>query len=182
MFCSKCGKEIPNGAKFCSNCGTYVSSQIYQQPPQQQYQQQQYQQPYQSVYTQPKTLLQQLSDKVKVEAIIWISVAGLQYLLGLLFLLFVSIPYGIFLLIIAVLNTLFSVRSFKYCREVLVHPVGIVSKYEPIGGLIVTLIYNILFGGIIGVAGSIYGFVLRSFVMSNRNQFMQIEMESSHFV
>ena len=102
-------------------------------------------------------------------------VACLQYLIGISCLLFESVAYGVIVLIIAVLNTLFSVRDFKYSKEVLVSPVGIVEKYQSIGGLIGTLIYNVLFGGIIGIAGSIYGFVLRSFVMSNQAQFMQIE-------
>ena len=69
MFCKNCGQEIPEGVKFCGNCGTPVAVQApepqpapaqqpqYQaapqpqyQAPQPQYQQPQYQQP---VYAAP---------------------------------------------------------------------------------------------------------------------------------
>ena len=67
MFCKNCGQEIPEGVKFCGNCGTPVAVQApepqpapAQQPqyqaPQQQYQaapQQQYQAP-QPQYQQPQ--------------------------------------------------------------------------------------------------------------------------------
>lgn len=59
MVCKNCGKEVKEGTKFCTDCGTPVqpepqatySRPNYQQPPQQQYQQQ-YAQPYQQ-YNQP---------------------------------------------------------------------------------------------------------------------------------
>lgn len=65
MFCTNCGAQQPEGAKFCESCGTPVGAVQqeqpvqpapevnYQQPPQQPpvYQQPVYQQP---VYTQPQ--------------------------------------------------------------------------------------------------------------------------------
>ncbi len=51
MFCPNCGKQIPEGSRFCENCGTPVRQQEApaQQPVNQQpaYQQPAYQQPYQ---------------------------------------------------------------------------------------------------------------------------------------
>ena len=49
MFCTNCGKQIPDGSKFCVHCGTPVmqasqaAAPVYQQQPQQT--QQIYQQP-----------------------------------------------------------------------------------------------------------------------------------------
>lgn len=215
-FCSNCGSQLGEGVKFCPNCGksldgsqavnqqpTFNNTQTNQQqmPPNagQQYQQAPYYTPpYQQPYTQPynpympqKNILQQLSGKVKANAIIWLVVACLQYLLGIIY--FASAAYaydvgvseafgafivmGIFVIVVAVINTLVSVRDFRYSREVLYRPVGIYAKFSPIGGYIGMLIYNILFGGIVGIAGSIYAFVVRSFVMNNELQFAQIEQQ-----
>ena len=83
----------------------------------------------------------------------------------------------IFVIIVAVINTLVSVKDFRYSREVLYRPVGIYAKFSPVGGYVGMLIYNILFGGIVGIAGSIYAFVVRSFVVNNELQFAQIEQQ-----
>lgn len=63
MFCTKCGAQMPDGASFCTSCGSPLNStQPVQQPagqyqqPVQQYQQPVYQQPVQTqqpVYQQP---------------------------------------------------------------------------------------------------------------------------------
>lgn len=208
-FCSNCGSQLNEGVKFCPNCGKSLdSAQAVNQPPTpnhtQSYQQQMppnagqpYQQPplftppYQQPYAQPYTpympqrnILQQLSGKVKANAIIWLVVACLQYLLGIIF--FIGglseeigmlVVQGLFTLAVAVINTIVSVKDFRYSREVLYRPVGIYAKFSPVGGYVGMLIYNIFFGGIIGIAGSIYAFVVRSFVVNHELQFAQIEQQ-----
>lgn len=134
-----------------------------------------------------KNIVQQLSGKIKVQAIIWLVIACIQYVLGIVNIVngidmyydeeIFSMIMGILIIIVAVLNTVFSIQSFTYSTKILTKPTGIVSKYRPIGGIIGTLIYNILFGGLIGVVGSIYAFVVRSFVMANELQFAQIEQQ-----
>ncbi|MBR4051223.1 MAG: zinc-ribbon domain-containing protein [Clostridia bacterium] len=47
MFCSNCGKQIEDGAAFCSGCGTSLNSQQAAQTPQPVYQQPINQQPVQ---------------------------------------------------------------------------------------------------------------------------------------
>ncbi len=58
MNCPNCGSEIPEGAAFCTTCGSPVQQAAPQQPyqqaaPQQPYQQAAPQQPYQQGYQQP---------------------------------------------------------------------------------------------------------------------------------
>ena len=191
-FCSKCGREIANGSQFCSGCGQPVSEQAAQQAI---YQSQQvYQQPMQSVpYPQqgsnPMFLLQQLCSKIKTNSIIWIVIACVQFFIGMVNIVIgfalnadyedgtTNLITGFFVIIVGVLNIVNATRSLKYSREVLTKPVGIVQSFQPVGNLIGTLIYNLLLGGIIGVAGSIYAFILRSFVLSNTAQFQLIEAE-----
>lgn len=69
MYCSSCGKQNNDGAKFCSSCGAPLNSQQgYQQNNQANYQQanQQYSQPYgsQNNYTQYRNPLIQSKDIV----------------------------------------------------------------------------------------------------------------------
>lgn len=210
-FCTNCGKEI--NSKFCPNCGQQqteggqaataqapapeappaAQQQQYCPPPVGQYQPQyappqQYYAP-QQYYKPQKDIVRQLSDKVKIQAVIWTVIACLQYILGIVYIAVNCDLYndaevfgfttGIMMLIVAAANTMFCVRDYKYSGEVIQNPVGIVAKYSPVGNIVATLIYNVLFGGIIGIAGSIYAFVVRSFVKNNENGFMQIEYQLS---
>ena len=54
-------------------------------------------------------------------------------------------------------------------------PTGIVGEYEALAPYVVNLVYNAIFGGLIGIVGSIYGFVIRSYVMKNKFYFVKIE-------
>lgn len=196
-FCKNCGNEIEDGAMFCTKCGQPVNNTTANnQPNNQNTQQNAYQQPtgapvYQN-YQQPMpNLITQLSSKIKTEAIVWTVIACLQVIIGLynLYIGFslnsyyydgtTNIVSGVIVLIVAVINFTVSAKDFKYAKEIFARPIGIVKKYQPIGGLIGTLIYNLLFGGIIGVVGSIFGFVTRSFVMNNALAFQNIEMQFS---
>ena len=82
QFCSQCGKEIADGALFCSACGQAVAGQT---PPPTAYRPVQPTNPpvfSQPVYP-PQSLLQQLSLKIKTNAILWIIIACLQFVIGL---------------------------------------------------------------------------------------------------
>ena len=105
----------------------------------------------------------QLSEKVKTNAIIWIVIGALQIVTGVFF-------------IVGILNILSAVNDLKYAKEVLENPTGIVARFEPLTMPIIVLIYNLIFGGLIGVAGSIYYFLgIRNFVMENRQVFEKFD-------
>lgn len=181
-YCSKCGREMAEGSQFCSGCGQSAGNPANVSP------QTVYRQPVQPIYPQPN-LLQQLSSKIKTDAILWIVIACLQFVIG-----FFNIAVGIALYtdyddgminlitglcvwMVGVSNLVVSIRNMRYSKEVLVRPIGIVQRFQPVGGLIGTLVYNLLLGGFIGVIGTIYGFMLRNFVISNAAQFQAIEAD-----
>ena len=61
-------------------------------------------------------------------------------------------------------------------QTVLEKPDGIVDKFEPIAGPVITLVYNLVIGGIIGVVGSIYYFIaIRNYVMENKQFFASLD-------
>lgn len=207
-YCEKCGNQLSEGAVFCAKCGTPVKSSGANTEPQsvnpQQSTTQVFVQPVvQPVYTQPvyqqpiSTLPEtspvlKLSEKIKIEAMVWIIIAVIQVVIGIYeinlgnqlndfwltrgegnFYIF----YGVVLLIVAVINIIISIMKFSRAAEITFSPVGICDEFLPIGGRIGNLIYNILFGGIIGIVGSIFGFVTRSYVVNNQAAFAAIEFE-----
>lgn len=149
-FCSNCGKELVDNAKFCDNCGSGLNGTAN--------------------INNAKSLLSQLSDRYKINGIIWIVVAAIQVILG--------ITINWICLIVGVLNLISGIQDINFSKSMLVTPNGIIDKIKPLTGAIIVLIYNIVFGGILGVAGSIYYLVgIRSFVLNNENEFRVLEKQ-----
>lgn len=189
QYCSNCGNQTEDGVKFCKNCGAALDGgQVANNmPPNQQGYQQGYQSPYQA-YPPMQDVLQQLSGKIRTQGIIWMIVCIIQYLAGILYF-YAAIDYGfyvdepvylvmgIFMILVAAVNTVLCVTNFKYSQEILQRPIGILNKYMPVSGIIGMIIYNILFGGLVGIVGAIYAFTVRSFVLTNQMLFAQKERE-----
>ncbi len=149
-------------------------------------------------------LIYKLSQKVTTEAIVWLVVASIQTVMAFIY--FISgvsayegpsrydyfrpdpdntdaticIVTGIILIIVAIINFRFASSNFRYAKEVKIRPTGIILRYQSISTLVGTLIYNLLFGGIVGVIGTIMGFCTRNFVMSNIARFRDIEERNKH--
>lgn len=140
-YCTHCGKELFDEAAICPGCGCACNGS-------------------QPGATQ-SDLVVKLSEKVKTNGIIWLVIGIVQIVAGLFL--------NWFLLVVGALNIISSVQDMNYSKTMLEDSSGIVEKYEPLTGPIITLIYNLIFGGVIGVIGSIYYFVgIRSFVMENK--------------
>ena len=156
MYCSKCGKEIVPNAAFCISCGSAVKNDSYQTA--------------KSDFNTNKTLLITLSQRLNTNGIIWL-VIGIIQILGGIFI-------NWFLLIVGVLNIISSVQDMQYSKTMLENSSGIVAKFEPLTGPIITLIYNLVIGGVIGVVGSIYYFfAIRNYVMENKQLFASLDIE-----
>lgn len=161
-YCSKCGKELFDEAVLCPGCGCPVP-------------------PVQPTYAPPMTpqadLVPKLSEKTKTNGMIWLVIGILQLLAG--FALMSMEESSMFLLVIGVLNICNSISDLNYSKSVLQKPVGIVRRHEALAGPIITLIYNLVVGGLIGVIGSIYYLVaIRNFVMENKQAFLVIEQHN----
>ena len=161
-YCQYCGTPIADDAKFCSNCGKAVWQAPTSETP---------------INDETKknaeqhNLINKLSSRLKTNGIIWIVIASIQILVGL---------FGVwFTLIVGVLNIFSAITDIKNSKRILTNPNGLVKAYEPLAGPIITLVYNLVIGGIIGVLGSIYYLVsVRGFVMENKEQFLAMETES----
>ena len=157
MYCSKCGKEIVQNAAFCVGCGCAVGSQNTQTT--------------NNMSFDGATLLNALSQRLNTNGIIWLVIGILQIIGGVFF--------NWFLLIVGVLNIISSVQDMQYSKTLLENPNGIIAKFEPIVAPIITLVYNLIIGGVIGVIGSIYYFVaIRNYVMENKQFFASLDSKN----
>lgn len=154
QFCSQCGKELKEGVAFCENCGNAVNTAYV---------------PNVDSET-SKSLINELSVKVKTNAIIWIVIGGLQIFAGIFF--------EWFFAVVGVLNLISGIQDIKFSNTVRQKPEKIVERFSPLVGPIITLVYNVIFGGVIGVVGSIYYLVvIRNFVLTNKEKFLEIEKQ-----
>lgn len=155
MFCTKCGKEIMDEAVICVGCGCPVDHQSVQVA---------------EVFGDENTMINTLAQRLNTNGIIWLVIGILQIVGGFII--------NWFLLIVGVLNIISSVQDMQYSKKMPKNPTGIVAKFEPITGPIITLIYNLVIGGVIGVIGSIYYFcAIRNYVMENKQFFASLDVQ-----
>ena len=151
MYCSNCGKELTDAAIYCSKCGYKVGVVVKQ-----------------TAAHESSNLINVLSQRLNTNGIIWLVIGILQILGGIFI--------NWFLLIVGVLNIISSVQDMQYSKTLLENPNGIVAKFEPITAPIITLVYNLVIGGVIGVIGSIYYFfAIRNYVMENKQFFASLD-------
>lgn len=167
MFCIKCGKQIEENATFCSGCGTSVSGMsnhgalnttgnVYtdgstmQQGP---------------VHETPRMryFKESLGNKEMVSGILWVCVGGLQIL--------ISIFAFWYLIFVGIWNVVIGIMRINQKSQLLNKSGAIIyNEYSGrLASIIICLVANLLFGGIIGVAGAIYDLVVRNYVMENRD-------------
>ena len=156
-FCQKCGKEIMDEAVICPGCGCEVDGHNSQTVNSQAFDR--------------TTLLNTLSQRLNTNGIIWLVIGILQIIGGIF--------TNWFLLIVGVLNIISSIQDMQYSKTLLENPTGIIKRFEPIMGPVITLVYNLVIGGVIGIVGSIYYFVaIRNYVMENKSVFSSFDAES----
>lgn len=150
-YCTHCGKEIMDDAVICMGCGCATGKRP-------------------SATQNPSIdYISELSKRVRINGIIWICVAAIQLILAL------TVNYLV--AIVGVLNLVSGIRDLSYSKEVMTNHSGIVARFENLAGPIIVLIYNVIFGGIIGVAGSIYYLVgIRGFVLNNKDVFSDYDI------
>lgn len=146
-YCTKCGKELHDEAVICIGCGCSTEEKTRT-----------------NSYAQANlNILNTLSQRVYTDSIIWIVIGAIQIITGVFF-------------IVGILNIVNAVNDLKYSKELQTNPCGIVEKYEPIVLPIIIFAYNLIFGGIIGIVGSIYYFVaIRNFVMEHKEEFLALD-------
>ena len=155
-FCMNCGKQLAENESFCMNCGAPAGAPQSAAPVASQ------------VTTDAATLLNTLSQRLTTGAIIWIVIGALQIMAGLF--------WEWWLAIVGVLNIVSSIKDMNYAKKIFADQKDIVKNFESVVEPIITLVYNLVIGGVVGVVGSIYYFVaIRGYVMENKEAFLAME-------
>ena len=186
MYCKNCGTQIQENGRFCPNCGnpvTFRSNPVSESG--------------------EMSILAALVKKINTEAMVWIIIAVVQVVAGIIIarvrtdwgvsLIEIEKKYGTYeksvkeaiqpvclVWIMAMINIAYAVINFIRANRIKKNPTGIIESYWPILGLEILLICNLLFGCVVGIAGSILGFLTRDFVMKHKMEFSQIEVRFNH--
>lgn len=157
--CTYCGEKLFDEAVVCPNCGCPVDRQNVRTT--------------NSMSPDGGVLLNTLSQRLNINGIIWFVIGVLQ-ILGGVFINWV-------LLVVGILNIISAVQDMQYSKTLFEKPSGIVTKFEPLTGPVITLLYNLFGGGVVGVAGSIYYFLaIRNYVMKNKLFFAGFDTEGQN--
>ena len=136
-FCKTCGYGMDESAEVCTNCNSAMDE----------------------VNTMSDDKLKELSNRIKINGIIWLIIGICQVL-------------SFVCAIVGVLNIISAIRDIKTSKTIFTYRVGLVEAYTPVVAPIIVFIYNLIFGGIIGIAGSLfYFFGIRGYVMDNKEYF-----------
>ena len=163
-FCENCGSELVEGNKFCPSCGADVYNKSSDNV--------------NNVINSPekvRKLITQLSQKNQTNAIIWGALGVVQIIIAMCTITYYGFATGIWTLVVGILNVYSGYKDFTYSKELLKKPVAIISRYESATPIVIALIYNLIFGGLIGIAGSLYEISIRNFVLNNKTEFEQAE-------
>ncbi len=118
-----------------------------------------YGRPMKSFAEQRKDAYKSLADKEKISFVIWLVIGIIQCL-------------SFFAIIAGVWNIYAAITTYQFSKQLDRCPRGVYKRYDnQMTSLIISLILNILFGGIIGVAGTVYDYFTRDYVMKNRDFF-----------
>ena len=159
-FCSNCGNEVHENAVVCIKCGCAIPQMDASK---------------QHMTQNKKSVLDVISQRIQINGIIWLAVGALQIILGIL-----DVRENWFLLLVGAINLVYGFADLKYSKDCLVRPIGIVKQAKPLVRTVIVLVYNLLIGAIIGVAGSIYYLVaVRAYILENERAFLEIEQQRS---
>ncbi len=106
--------------------------------------------------------LRKLASKEKTAGIIWLVIGILQV---------TSFIFSI----VGIMNIVTSVKRIKYSKSILTDNYNFVPIYQKwITSIVISLVYNLIIGGIIGVIGCIYDLCTRNYVISNKDVFTRL--------
>jgi hypothetical protein len=200
-FCEKCGKEIKDGDRFCTRCGAQVVSDTFKnhnncnsndalQPV--------YNNSNYAYVSNPtdvncqKLCIDLLIKKIKTEAVVWIIVASIQIIISIVYIRFgIKIHIGnssddigstlvisaLIMIAIAIINYISAYKNFLHIKAIMSGCYDILEHYVPIRNMVFVLVYNLMFTGLVGAVGAIFGFLTRNFIIKNKVVFDYLKMQ-----
>lgn len=116
--------------------------------------------------------------RMRVSAVVWIIVAVFQILLGILLIIF---GIGLSMIACGGWNIYASITRFNTADAFSRDPSRIYPYFSAsLDNMVIFLVINVIFGGVIGIIGSICDLLLRSYVMSHKEE-LTIGLQSGGF-
>ena len=120
-------------------------------------------------------LIPLLAQKMRNLGTIWFTIGIFQVFIGLACVIWGIRDYfdaaffilPVLLLVVGISNIVGSMSDISYSDSIIDKPINITEKFCPMRPLVITMVYNLLFGGVVGVIGSIYAMTVRNFVIAN---------------
>lgn len=143
MFCSKCGKELGEGALFCSSCGEKTGEGAQSG----------------SKAADSEQIARRVYENSRISAILWIVLGALQILCC------VTIVAGVW-------NLVVGIRALQSVQEIRPNVPGVYDRFEKsLNSIIITAAINLTLGGVIGVALSALDYWTRELVLGHKEIF-----------
>lgn len=160
MFCGKCGAAINPDARFCSACGAQINGSPANSP------------------AADGSLMKQLNTKLWAEIIAWCVVVLFQVIVSLF--LFSqggsdNVFSGIICAVCAVLNIGSVYDDYTFLNQIKNRPAGIVDRYESMPDFWFAFLWSVTKGMGVGLIAWIFTMLTRSFVLDNRQSFLELE-------
>lgn len=112
-------------------------------------------------------IAQTVVGKMRSSSTYWLVIGIIQAVIGLPAIM--AFGYGVTMIAMGAWNIYQSVKKKEIAAQYEMNPMGMVNYFEgQSNNLIIFLILNIFFGGIIGIAGVIYDMTIKDYVLKNR--------------
>ena len=154
--CPFCAETVLAAAKKCKHCGEFLDPVLIRSQSQGAVSA--------TTPAQPEgAIIRRIHDWEHLSSILWIVLGAIQIVAGLAL---AGVPT-----MVGVYNVVGGIQSRKLLRRILNRDTTIPDEYQPVVWMVIVGIVNLCLGGVIGIGLTIFDFVIRDKVLSNRQLF-----------
>ncbi len=154
--CPFCAETVLTAAKKCKHCGEFLDPVLIRSQSQGAVSA--------TTPAQPdEAIIRRIHDWEHLSSILWIVLGAIQIVAGLAL---AGVPT-----MVGVANVVGGIQSRKLLRRILNRDTTIPDEYQPVVWMVIVGIFNFVLGGVIGIGLTIFDFVIRDKVLSNRQLF-----------